>query len=141
MSSDDEDLQENAPHSICVYITTAFHTKYFGRLPPKSWAICIQNYPSNIHFNRWCISMVYVCIVCIALYCIVLHCIALYCIVLHCIALYCIVLHCIALYCIVLHCIALYCIVLYVLYCMCMYVCVSVSFPQTMGNFQKNVFR
>ena len=44
MSFDDEDLEENALQSICVYITTALHTKCFGRLPPKYGATCIQNY-------------------------------------------------------------------------------------------------
>ena len=52
MSSDDEDLQENAPQSTCVYKTTALHTKCFGRVPTKSGATCIQNYPYYIHVNK-----------------------------------------------------------------------------------------
>ena len=52
MSSDDEDLQENAPQSICVYVTTALNTKYLGRVPPKSEATCIQNYTSYIHVTK-----------------------------------------------------------------------------------------
>ena len=52
MSSDDEDLEENAPQITCVYVTTALHAKYFGILSPKSGEICIQNYPYYIHVTK-----------------------------------------------------------------------------------------
>ena len=52
MSSDYEDLQENALQRICVYITTALHTKCFGRLSPKYGATCIQSYPYCINVTK-----------------------------------------------------------------------------------------